>query len=83
MERRRAPCYLRRTKEAMVHFPERMPDGSWQARKIFTKRIPHTADFQIDGREFELYRRVTAFVKCNPIARLPRGTTREPWRSVS
>ena len=63
MERRRAPFYLRRTKEAMVHFPERMPDGTWQARKIFTKRIPHTADFQIDGREFELYRRVTAFVK--------------------
>jgi superfamily II DNA or RNA helicase len=63
MERRRAPFYLRRTKEAMVHFPERLPDGTWQARKIFTKRIPHTADFQIDGREFELYRRVTAFVK--------------------
>jgi hypothetical protein len=39
----------RRTKEAMVHFPERMPDGTWQAMKLFTKRIPHTADFQIDG----------------------------------
>src|SRR5262249_11136653 len=49
MDQRRAPFYLRRTKEAMVHFPERQPDGTWVARKIFTKRIPHTADFQIDG----------------------------------
>ena len=31
--------------------------------KIFTKRIPHTVDFQIDGAEFELYRDVTRFVK--------------------
>jgi superfamily II DNA or RNA helicase len=63
MNRRRAPFYLRRTKEAMVYFPERQADGSWVARKIFTKRIPHTADFQIDGPEFELYRDVTRFVK--------------------
>jgi hypothetical protein len=45
MDRRRAPFYLRRTKEAMVYFPERQPDGAWVARKIFTKRIPHTAKF--------------------------------------
>jgi len=63
MERRRAPFYLRRTKEAMVYFPERRPDGSWVAEKIFTKRIPHTAEFQIDGAEFDLYRAVTRFVK--------------------
>ena len=63
MERRRAPFYLRRTKEAMVYFPERMPDGTWAARKIFTKRIPHSVDFQIDGPEFDLYREVTNFVK--------------------
>lgn len=63
MNRRRAPFYLRRTKEAMVYFPERQPDGSWKARKIFTKRIPRTVDFQIDGAEFELYRDVTRFVK--------------------
>ncbi len=29
--RRVAPFYLRRTKEAMVYFPERQPDGSWVA----------------------------------------------------
>lgn len=63
MSRRRAPFYLRRTKEAMVYFPERQPNGSWKARKIFTKRIPHTVDFQIDGAEFDLYRDVTRFVK--------------------
>jgi superfamily II DNA or RNA helicase len=63
MERRRAPFYLRRTKEAMVYFPERRTDGTWAAEKIFTKRIPHTADFQIDGPEFDLYREITRFVK--------------------
>ncbi|MFQ5851847.1 MAG: helicase-related protein [Candidatus Binatia bacterium] len=51
------------TKEAMVYFPERQPDGTWLARKIFTKRIPHTVDFAIDGPEYELYRDVTRFVK--------------------
>src|SRR5438445_5966338 len=63
MAQRRAPFYLRRTKEAMVYFPERRPDGTWAAEPIFTKRIPHTVDFQIDGSEFDLYREVTRFVK--------------------
>jgi superfamily II DNA or RNA helicase len=63
MDRRRAPFYLRRTKEAMVYFPERQEDGTWAARKIFTKRIPHSVEFTIDGTEFELYRAVTGFVK--------------------
>jgi superfamily II DNA or RNA helicase len=63
MDSRRAPFYLRRTKEAMVYFPERRPDGTWVAEKIFTKRIPHTVEFQIDGAEFDLYRGITRFVK--------------------
>ncbi|NLA40239.1 MAG: DUF3883 domain-containing protein [Smithella sp.] len=63
MERRRAPFYLRRTKEAMVYFPERQTDGTWAAEKIFTKRITHTVDFQIDGPEFDLYKEITRFVK--------------------
>jgi hypothetical protein len=54
---------LRRTKEAMVYFPERQADCTWAARKIFTKRIPHTAGFQIDGPEFSLYQDITRFVK--------------------
>jgi superfamily II DNA or RNA helicase len=63
MEQGVAPFYLRRTKEAMVYFPERQADGSWIARKIFTKRIPRSIQFTIDGDEFDLYRDVTRFVK--------------------
>lgn len=63
MDRRRAPFYLRRLKEAMVYFPSRQEGGSWVAEKIFKKRIPHTVSFQIDGAEFDLYREVTRFVK--------------------
>lgn len=63
MEQRRAPFYLRRTKEAMVYFPERRTDGTWAAEKIFTRRITHTVEFQIDGPEFELYKEITRFVK--------------------
>jgi len=73
MDRRRAPFYLRRTKEAMVYFPERRPDGAWAARKIFTKRIPHTVDFQMDGPEFELYRDVTRFVKHHSAKAVAQG----------
>ena len=63
MARRRAPFYLRRTKEAMVYFPERQTDGTWSAKPVFTKRIPRTADFAIDGPEFDLYQKITRFVK--------------------
>ncbi len=63
MDRRRAPFYIRRIKEAMYYFPEQQSDGSWMAQKIFTKRIPNSVSFQIDGPEFDLYRAVTDFVK--------------------
>lgn len=59
----RAPFYLRRTKEAMVYFPKKQPDGTWAAEKIFKKRIPKTIGFSLDGEEFDLYREVTRFVK--------------------
>lgn len=58
-----APFYLRRTKEAMKFFPEQGADGQWRARNLFTKRIPRTASFNIDGEEFALYAAVTTFVK--------------------
>ena len=73
MNRRRAPFYLRRTKEAMVYFPERQPDGTWAAAKIFKKRITHTADFAIDGDEFQLYRDVTRFVKAQSARAAAQG----------
>ena len=55
MEQRQAPFYLRRTKEAMVHFPELQSDGTWASQPVFTQRIPHTADFTIEGAELDLY----------------------------
>lgn len=63
IERKYAPFYLRRTKEAMVYFPQKQTDGTWVAKKIFTKRITHSVNFLIDGTEFELYREVSRFVK--------------------
>src|SRR5207253_2595522 len=36
---------------------------AWVAKKIFTKRIPLTVDFQIDGPELQLYSEITRFVK--------------------
>src|SRR2546426_3726407 len=54
MAERRAPFYIRRLKEAMVYFPERQPDGTWVAKKIFTRRLPRTVRFNIDGAEYDL-----------------------------
>jgi superfamily II DNA or RNA helicase len=73
MENRRAPFYLRRTKEAMVYFPERGTDGEWVARKVFTKRIPHSVDFRIEGDEFDLYAEVTRFIRRQSAAAAARG----------
>jgi hypothetical protein len=55
MENRRAPFYLRRTKEAMVYFPERGTDGEWVACEVFTKRILNSVDCKSDGGEWEPY----------------------------
>ncbi len=79
MDRRRAPFYLRRTKEAMVYFPERREDGTWAAEKIFTKRIPHTVDFQIDGAEFELYREISHYVKQQSAKAAAQGDDPRAW----
>ena len=73
MDRRRAPFYLRRTKEAMVHFPERQENGSWAAQPVFTKRIPHTAEFALDGPEMDLYRTITRFVKRQSVRAAAQG----------
>ena len=76
MERRRAPFYLRRTKEAMVYFPEKQADGTWAAAPVFTKRITHTAGFAIDGAEFALYEDVTRFVKRQSLRAAAQGDDR-------
>lgn len=81
MAHRSAPFYLRRTKEAMVFFPERQPDGTWKTRKLFTNRDTRTPDFSIDGEEFELYREVTSFVKEQSAKAAARGDDPRALRS--
>ena len=63
MREGRAPFYLRRTKEAMVYFPEQRETGEWWTRPIFTKRLVNTVAFSIDGAEFRLYQDVSRMVK--------------------
>jgi DNA or RNA helicases of superfamily II len=63
MDNGEAPCYLRRTKEVMLDFPKPQPDGTWKATKLFTKRIPGTVAFDLEGVEFELYKEVTRYVQ--------------------
>ena len=63
MERRRAPFYLRRTKEAMVYFPERQ-GGRHMGRQARVYQANHEhGRFTMDGAEFDLYQAVTRFVK--------------------
>ena len=75
MQERRAPFYLRRTKEAMVYFPERQPDGEWAAAPVFTKRITHTAGFEIENGELELYEAISRFVKRQSTRAAAQGDT--------
>lgn len=60
MERNDAPFYLRRTKEALVTFPE--PETG-TAKKLFTNRQVETIDFQIDDEEFDFYQELTDYVE--------------------
>ncbi len=76
MKHQRAPFYLRRTKEAMIDFPERTAAGTFVARKIFTRRIPRTVGFLIDAAELDLYRDITRFVKRQSARAAARGNDR-------
>ena len=60
IRRNSAPFYLRRTKEALVTFPD--PDTG-QVKKLFTKRIVQTVPFQIDSDEWDLYDALTRYVE--------------------
>lgn len=55
-----APFYLRRVKEALVTFPD--PDTG-KSKSLFTKRIVHTARFEIDDDELDFYDDLTHFVE--------------------
>jgi len=60
MRRNSAPFYLRRTKEALVTFPD--PDTG-QIKKIFTKRDVQTVDFTINADEWDFYDALTRYVE--------------------
>lgn len=60
MQRNDAPFYLRRTKEALVTFPD--PETG-QAKKLFTNRQVETIDFQIDDEELDFYDELTHYVE--------------------
>src|SRR5260370_2288646 len=52
MRRHHAPFYLRRTKEALVSFPD--PDTG-EVKKLFTKREVKTTTFEFNAEEFAFY----------------------------
>ena len=60
MRRHEAPFYLRRTKEALVTFPD--PETG-EVKKLFTKREVRTASFDLDGDEFDFYDALTRYVE--------------------
>lgn len=60
MKRNAAPFYLRRTKEALVTFPD--PETG-QVKKIFTKRNVETIGFQIDAEERDFYDDLSDYVE--------------------
>lgn len=73
MQRNSAPFYLRRTKEALVTFPD--PDTG-QIKKLFTKRNVQTIGFQIDSDEWDLYHALTTYVEDQSIkAQAANATT--------
>jgi SNF2 family DNA or RNA helicase len=60
MRRHHAPFYLRRTKEALVSFPDPV---TGQVKKLFTKREVRTASFELDGDEYDFYDALTRYVE--------------------
>jgi superfamily II DNA or RNA helicase len=59
MRRHEAPFYLRRTKEALVTFP----DGDGKVHPLFTNRDVRTAKFDLDGEEYDFYDALTRYVE--------------------
>lgn len=60
MERNSAPFYLRRTKEALVTFPD---PATGVVKKLFTKRLVQTVEFKIDADEWDFYDALTRYVE--------------------
>lgn len=60
MLRHEAPFYLRRTKEALVTFPD--PETG-KVQMLFTKRIVQTTEFKITDDEWDFYDALTRYVE--------------------
>ncbi len=60
IRRNHAPFYLRRTKEALVTFPD--PETG-QVRRLFTHREVRTVRFELDGPEFAFYEALTRYIQ--------------------
>ncbi len=60
MRRNSAPFYLRRTKEALVSFPD---PQTGVVHKLFTKREVRTAAFELDGPELDFYDALSHYVQ--------------------
>jgi superfamily II DNA or RNA helicase len=60
MAKNSAPFYLRRTKEALVSFPD--PETG-VVKKLFTKRRVETREFKIDADEWDFYDALTRYVE--------------------
>jgi SNF2 family DNA or RNA helicase len=60
MRQQEAPFYLRRTKEALVTFPD--PETG-DVHKLFTKREVRSAAFDLDGEELDFYDELTRYVE--------------------
>lgn len=73
MKRSSAPFYLRRTKEALVTFPN--PDTG-EVKTLFTKRLVQTADFHINEVEMQFYLDLTSYVEGQSIKALQADRNR-------
>jgi superfamily II DNA or RNA helicase len=73
MRRNYAPFYLRRTKEALVSFPD--PETG-NVTKLFTNRTVNTASFDLDGDEYDFYDALTRYVEDQSIKAAQEDTPR-------
>ena len=60
MQRNSAPFYLRRTKEALVSFPD---PQTGKCKALFTKRNVQTTEFQMNDDELDFYDALTRYVE--------------------
>lgn len=73
MRRNSAPFYLRRTKEALVTFPD--PETG-KCSRLFRNRTVETAKFELDGDEYEFYDKLTKYVEDQSIKASEDDTAR-------